>query len=191
MIPSSKIETRDLSPQVLGGVAQEESINSLINTINGLVNTVNTLKSTVDTLASSPSGGGVKKVQRGSTTAAGTVTIEAVDMSKAVVYSISKGSAGTVGVSGNINMNAASLTATNKPAFYKYSTENSFVATYKVPTTGTQTNNSSITGTVAAHSGTISGGTTNLTTKQYSAVLTSTTTLTCDGPVEWQVVEYL
>lgn len=181
MIPSSKIETRDLSPQVLGGVAQEESINSLINTINGLVNTVNTLKSTVDTLASSPSGGGVKKVQRGSTTAAGSVTIEAVDMSKAVVYSISKGSAGTVGVSGTVNMNAASMSGSFSQRSYRSGP-------------GLQSNDSSstkISGTIAAHTGTISGGTTNLTTKQYSAVLTSATTLTCDGPVEWQVVEYL
>jgi hypothetical protein len=48
-----------------------------------------------------------------------------------------------------------------------------------------------LTATIPSLSGTISGGTTNLTTKQYSAVLTSATTLTCDGPVEWQVVEYL
>ena len=189
MIPSNKIETKDLSPQVFNGVAQEESvqnintdINSLINTINGLVNTVNTLKSTVDTLASSPSGGGVKKVQRGSTTAAGTITIETVDMSKAVVYSVSKGSAGTVGVSGNINMNAASISASSGV----------YLDTTKGISGTSPTNKTlSITGTVAAHTGTISGGTTNLTTKQYSAVLTSATTLTCDGPVEWQVIEYL
>lgn len=179
MIPSSKIETRDLSPQVLGGVAQEESINSLINTINGLVNTVNTLKSTVDTLASSPSGGGVKKVQRGSTTAAGTVTIEAVDMSKAVVCSVSKGSAGTVGVSGTVNMNAASMSGTQG------------IGGAKSGISASSNYTSNWSGTLAAHTGTISGGTTNLTTKQYSAVLTSATTLACDGPVEWQVVEYL
>jgi hypothetical protein len=33
------------------------------------------------------------------------VNIEAVNMSKAVVYSVSKSSAGTVGVSGNVKMN--------------------------------------------------------------------------------------
>lgn len=33
-------------------------------------------------------------------------------------------------------------------------------------------------------------GTTNLTTRQYSARLTSETTLQCDGAVEWQLIEY-
>ena len=37
-------------------------------------------------------------------------------------------------------------------------------------------------------SGTLSGGTTALTTKQYSGVLANATTLTFDGPCEWQVV---
>ncbi len=180
MISSSKIETRDLSPQILDGVAQEESVNSLINTINGLVNTVNTLKSTVDTLASSPSGGGVKKVQRGSTIAAGTITIEEVDMNKAVVYSVSKGSAGTVAARGTLAISETTVSGKHSSSYnYNQGTQD------RIQQSG------SFSGTIAAHTGTLSGGTTDLTTKGYSAVLTSSTTLTCDGPVEWQVVEYL
>lgn len=36
MIPSSKIETRDLSPQVLGGVAQEESVQEVLNKLDNV-----------------------------------------------------------------------------------------------------------------------------------------------------------
>ena len=36
----------------------------------------------------------------------------------------------------------------------------------------------------------LGGGTTDLTVKEYSARLTSPTTLVCDGPVEWQVIEF-
>jgi hypothetical protein len=111
-------------------------------------------------------------------------------MSKAVVYSISKGSAGTVGVSGTVNINAATVSLTTTPIITEsinYGEE--YIAISKSFSENGVAWSSS--GTVAAHNGTLSGGSTNLTTKQYSAVLTSATTLTCDGPVEWQVVEYL
>ena len=36
----------------------------------------------------------------------------------------------------------------------------------------------------------LSGGTTDLTVKEYSARLISPTQLECDGPVEWQVIEF-
>lgn len=38
--------------------------------------------------------------------------------------------------------------------------------------------------------GSIIGGSTDLTVKQYSATLTSPTTLVSDGACEWQVIEF-
>lgn len=102
----------------------------------------------------------IKSIQRGTAAGAGTVTITAVDMNKAVVESVSKGSAGTV--------------ATNSLTTYWYPNGTSSPAA-----------NIGLTGTAAA-----SGGTTNLTSKGFSAVLTSSTQITVDGACEWQVIEY-
>ena len=124
--------------------------------------------------------GSVRKIQRGSTIEAGTVTIEEVVMEKTVVLSVSKGSEGTVATNGNISMGSASLKATFNQYDYRSGS-------------GLQPNSSNtttISGSMEAHTGTLSGGTTDLTTGSYSAVLTSPTTLECDGPVEYQVIEY-
>lgn len=133
-----------------------------------------------DILASlgSSGGGGIKKIQRGTATAAGTITIEEVVMEKTMVLSVSKGSAGTVATSGTISMNSASVSGTIG------------VGGAKSGISASSNYNSTFSGTVAAHTGTLSGGTTNLTVAEYSAVLTNSTTLTCDGACEWQVIEF-
>lgn len=124
---------------------------------------------------------GVKKVQRGSTAEACSVTIEEVVMEKTMVLSVSKGSAGTVGVSGSITMDSAKLNA------ILYTKTSSSGAMYPE---GSKSE-SDISGTIASHTGTLTSSTpTDLTVKEYSAVLTNSTTLTCDGACEWQVIEF-
>ena len=121
------------------------------------------LNSTIGTVNAKPLDQmmGVRSVQRGTTSAAGTVTITAVDMNKAFVLSVSKGSAGTV--------------ATN--------------STFKT-TTLFNGGGGLVTGGATAIAGVLSGGTTDLFVKLYSAKLTSATTLSCDGACEWQVIEF-
>ena len=115
------------------------------------------------------SNGSVKSVQRGVTTNATMVTITAVDMDKTVVLSISKGSAGYVAARGNIHLQRD--VAGNAS---------------KAPTAGKD----QFAAALPDYNGSISGGSTDLTTKQYSAKLISATQLQTDGLVEWQVIEY-
>ena len=116
----------------------------------------------------------VKSVQRGTTTSAQTVTINAVNLEKSFVISTSKGSAGYVAARGNITGNL-------KGNLYRY--ERAIASDSYDPDETTYS---------ATLSGTrkISGGSTDLTTKQYSAQLISSTQLQCDGAVEWQVIEF-
>lgn len=114
---------------------------------------------------------GLKSIQRGVAGGAGTITINRVDMNKTVVYSASKASAGTAAVTGTLALTPSGYT---NPA-----------------TAGNgQGSINSVNVTQPTLSGAVSGGTTNLTTALYSAKLTGPTTLSCDGAVEWQVVEY-
>lgn len=114
----------------------------------------------------------IKSIQRGTTVGAGAVTITSVNTAKAFIVTASKGSTGTVAVTGNISLSSSSAAGT-------FNMNN------------TNTGNGSTAGYWPSYSGSISGGTTNLTTKEYSAVLTNSTTITADGPVEWQVIEFL
>ena len=139
-----------------------------------------------DKLQTTISSNSVKSVQRGSYTGAvdvvGTVTISSVNPSKSVVQTVSKGSAGTVAATGSLSGSAslspvAEMNQWDFPAGGRGSGYNWYRSA----------NLPSYSGSI---SGTLSGGTTALTTKQYSGVLTNATTLTFDGPCEWQVIEY-
>lgn len=115
----------------------------------------------------------IKSVQRGVTGAAGNITLsKAVNVNKTFILSKSKGSAGTVAATGSITLTPG--------------TNNNSIGS---------SSNSNPTGsggmTFPNYSGSLTGGTTNLTVKEYSATLTNSTTINCDGPVEWQVVEYV
>lgn len=121
---------------------------------------------------------GVKSVQRGVSASAGTATITAVNTAKSTIISVSKGSAGTVATNSTVpNMQLKGATKT----FDLMSTN--------AASTGTAYNQGSGE-KIYAYGGSMSGGTTNLVAKQYSAVLTNATTVTFDGPCEWEVVEY-
>lgn len=119
--------------------------------------------------------GSVKSVQRGVTAGAGNVTINAVNMNKSIILSKSKGSAGTVAATGNLSISGI---------------PNPLIAYTNTATYAPGTNQTNPNATISV-SGSVSGGTTNLTVKEYSATLTNSTTINCDGPVEWQVIEFV
>ena len=134
-----------------------------------------------------PKSGGIR-VQRGITTGAATITIDPVDMTKAVVLSNSKGSAGSVPVSGYINT-SGSITVGGYRAGVDSEGYDSGI--HPKVRNYAPSGEASYPATVTQSGNITPSGTTNLTTKQFSARLTSETTLQCDGAVEWQVVEYL
>jgi hypothetical protein len=104
---------------------------------------------------------GIKSVQSGIEVAAGTTTITAVDVNKSFILSNSKGSAGTVKTN-SVLRNGVAGTA--------FGGSNNPDSAWGYPR--------------------MEGGTTDLTVKVYSAVLTDATTVTFDGPCEWQVIEF-
>lgn len=152
-------------------------------------------------------GGGGFKVQRGVASAAGTIVISKVNMERAFVISVSKSSGGYVAATGSISASAISSGAisgsitgsldgtarfTNGAAQSGYSPQATFLGgptSYNsaVSVSGTRTLSGSLSGTVGAAS--ISGGSTSLTARAFSAQLISPTELSVDGPCEWQVIE--
>ena len=120
----------------------------------------------------------IKSIQSGVYSGSGgTITITAVDTSKSVISTVSKSSAGTVASSGSVTGTLSPSLTVSIGGMSVYTTSNLYnKGTLTFPSyTGTRS---------------ISGGTTSLTTKQYSAVITNSTTITADGPCEWQVIEY-
>lgn len=111
----------------------------------------------------------VKSIQKGKTTSAQTVTINRVDTTRSIVLSVSKGSAGYVATKSSFN-GTMNVNGNN--------------SSYIASIIGTRAGNWSMNGTMNGDNGT------DLTVKQYSATLTSPTILYCDGPVEWQVIEF-
>jgi hypothetical protein len=107
----------------------------------------------------------IGNVETGVSVAAGSAVLATPVMKgKSFFISVSKGSAGYVAARGNILYNSVGGVVT---------------ASTTVPPT--------------VNAGIISGGTTDLTVKQYSAVLSDEvggfwTKVTYDGPVEWQVI---
>ena len=115
----------------------------------------------------------LNSVQRGVAAAAGNIVINAVDPEKTVVISRSKGSAGTVATNSTIPAHYISgMTPTNtggNTVWYFDSSRN-----YSQ---------------LRAEAVTLTGGTTDLYVKEYSAKLVDSTHIYVDGPCEWQVIE--
>lgn len=116
----------------------------------------------------------IKSVQRGITASAQMINIVSVNMSKTIVMSVSKGSTGYVAARGDM---AQKLSGTAERAYGRGSAS------------GNAEGSTSYTLNLSGNSS-ITGGTTDLTVKEFSARLNNSTTLVCDGPVEWQVVEF-
>ena len=125
-------------------------------------------------------GGGVKVVYRGTTGGATTVTLPSrVDPTKIIVLSNSKGSAGTVAARGDVAFSGLVLTPSGgtpiNPAGGPQATGGGSFPTYS-----------------GSGSGALSGGSTDLIVKVYSAVLSADGfQLVTDGAVEYQVVEFV
>lgn len=132
---------------------------------------------------SGPSLGGIKQVLRGVAGGAGTIRIPFVNTSKAYVISVSKGSAGTVATNSVVNGHTLSMPDVNSAGNANAMAFYNFAGALTTLTYGGGA-------TAAISAAAITGGTTNLTVAQYSAVLTSTTTIVTDGPCEWQLIEF-
>lgn len=128
-------------------------------------------------------GSGVKAVYRGTTTGAQTVELPAaVNMNKSFIYSVSKGSAGYVAARGTVSIPETDI---------RYKNINSIDWVMMGLNKGlTSTYDNSYRVFIPAHTAQISGGSTNLTVKEYSARLIDETHIQTDGAVEWQLIEY-
>lgn len=118
-------------------------------------------------------GGGIKLVQRGNAASAGSITITAVDTTKAFVTFVSQGSSGTV--------------ATDSTSTPTFNPSGGSVATFGNNNLGTSGTTSpwALSGTIS-----MSGGTMNATTKQMGVYLSNSTTLVATGACRWEVVEF-
>ena len=112
----------------------------------------------------------VKSVQRGTAAGPGTVTISPVDPTKTEVNSYSRGSAGAAA-------SASAVAGISKTGG-------------GTPAQGGEGGRVNSTVSWPTWSGTLTGGTTDLTVKEYGAVLTNSNTLTVSGACEWEVFEY-
>ena len=134
------------------------------------------------------SSGGIKSVQRGQAVSSGNIAITSVDTAKTFVRSISEGASGTVATnSTNAAYNSTSIDyGTGSATSYSYiptgassvSPQNYGATFWSMPTT--------ITGNTSA----MSGGTTDLYTKEYGVYLSNSTTLVATGACRWEVVEF-
>lgn len=120
-----------------------------------------------------PAGGGIKLVQRGQATSSGSITITAVDTTKAFVRSFSEGAAGTV--------------ASNSSHY------GSAPGSGKIPPGASDLGNSGSDGSWGSStqwSRALNGGTMDATTKQMGVYLSNSTTLIATGACRWEVVEF-
>ena len=111
----------------------------------------------------------IKSIQRGTIAGAGNVTISAVTMAKTTVKSFSNSSAGNVAGRGSITLTPSGGYVGKEYEFGTGITSGSF----------------------PSYSGSFSGGSTDLITKEYGAKLTSTTNIYCSGACIWEVIEYI
>ena len=139
------------------------------------------------------SAGGIKSVQRGSAGGAGTVTITAVDITKAFVNVFGTASSGTVSSSfgasqaaGNTLMQGAPVQVAGGSLFTPPG------ATAVGGTDTGSTNNKAWTKTEAVNAGaiTINAGSNNLVSAVVQGYLSGSTSLVVSGACRWEVVEF-
>jgi len=110
-------------------------------------------------------GGGIKSVQRGLATTAGTVTITAVDITKSFVTVFGTTSRGAAAISGTATINASNIPSIG----------------YQNRGEGNNAGNLTFG---------VSGGTNNLVTAIVQGFLASSTQLTVSGACRYEVVEF-
>ena len=145
----------------------------------------------------------IKSLQTGTASSAGTITITAVNVAKAVVHSFTTSTDGTVAATGTINAangNTSGMSTSgayinigpfavsgtsNGGSRYIPATYNAaYNANYGAYWNAINTNGVS----VGLNTTSLTGGTTAL--NFYGAYLTNSTTLTVTGPCRYQIVEY-
>ena len=161
-----------------GGVLEQWTKSPAANELAQILQALETIWQHIQTPLSP-----IKSIQRGITTEATTITIDAVDMTKAVVLSVGKKSEGYVAARGSLNMSGRATPTGAASNNWLRGEGANFSGSSEAGGTRWPYYDNSL-------SGSITGGTTDLTARQYSARLTSETTLQCDGAVEWQVIEY-
>ena len=130
-------------------------------------------------------GGGIKSVQRGQAVSSGNIAITSVDTAKTFVRSISEGASGTVATN-----------STNAAFDSSFTNVGTGIST-SVPTGATTfpytvygANFWQLSRTITGATSAMSGGTTNLYTKEYGVYLSDSTTLVATGACRWEVVEF-
>lgn len=154
------------------------------------------------TIVPTPSaGGGIKAVQRGLAASAGTVTITAVDTTKAFVNVFGTASSGVVG--GTASVAAANGSTSGYSGNANASNMNSY---YTIPQNAFPINSASANSTSANPMGgssynangmnisfngqALSGGTNNLVSAVVQGYLSNSTSLIVSGACRWEVVEF-
>lgn len=117
-------------------------------------------------------GGGIKLVQRGNAASAGTVTITAVDISKAFVNVFGTASSGTVAASGSTGAVNATTNDIQRLAG------------------GSAAQAANVSPSINIPALTLSGGTNNLVAAVVQGYLNSSTQLVVSGACRWEVVEF-
>ena len=145
-------------------------------------------------------GGGIKSVQRGLASAAGTVTITSVNISKSFVTIFGTTSSGSAAISGNINAVNGSTSgysgtraATTATTYHMGNTGSptisggqNIIAQIIIASSAYNANGQNI----ALNATNMVAGTTNLVTAVVQGYLSSATTLEVSGACRWEVVEF-
>ena len=135
----------------------------------------------------------VKSVQRGSAAGAGTVTLTAIDINKAMVNIFGTASSGTVSASFNMSMNAGSV------RLYGMSSQPNNWGQNGVPTGGVNAGYGFSAGngnwwyqdtTVNSGNASVGAGSTNLIAGVVQGYLANSTSLVVTGACRYEVVEF-
>ena len=154
----------------------------------------------VSTFPVASAGGGIKAVQRGLVASAGTVTITAVDTTKAFVNVFGTTSSGYAAIAGNINAAngstsgysgaRAATTATvwksNNNGSPQDIGSHSIIGAAQVAAANFNANGQNI----GLNATSMSAGTTNLVTAVTQGYLSNSTSLVVSGACRWEVVEF-
>lgn len=130
----------------------------------------------------------VKSIQRGVTTEATTITIDAVDMEKSFLYSMSKSGNTTVYAKGNISLSGYMTESGYKVGMP--STTGVGMAANVASGNYRPGSDASYPATIYENGSLTSSNTSPIVTKAYSARLISDNQIQCDGAVEWQLIEF-
>jgi hypothetical protein len=146
------------------------------------------------------SSGGIKSVQRGLASAAGTVTITSVDIAKSFVTIFGTTSSGAAAIAGNINAATGSTSGYSgaraaTTATVRHTNNNgapadigghTIIGVVQVAAANYTANGQNI----GLNATSMSAGTTNLVTAVIQGYLSNSTSLVVSGACRWEVAEF-